>query len=179
MVGVLTPKTCWALHKRQVINLRNFCIWLVDLFETYDDARSCKLLMWMLIFCLLIFISQQTATCTAGVVSTQFPVQWRKKLFHERWSGRGVKLNTLALLVPSSGQSRAIGLISTATYNFVTYTGKTSPLLTYITLHGLKYTKQTRFLNILCYYFFISAGRLSKRHYHYDLRRNAEWPCLS
>jgi len=34
MMGVRTPETCWAVHKRQVINLRNCCIWLVDLFET-------------------------------------------------------------------------------------------------------------------------------------------------
>jgi hypothetical protein len=36
MVGVRTPETCWAVHtsKRQIINLRNCCIWLVDLFET-------------------------------------------------------------------------------------------------------------------------------------------------
>jgi hypothetical protein len=25
MMGVRTPETCWALHKRQVINLRNCC----------------------------------------------------------------------------------------------------------------------------------------------------------
>jgi hypothetical protein len=37
------PKDCWAVHKRQVINLRNCCIYLVDLFELYDDARTCKL----------------------------------------------------------------------------------------------------------------------------------------
>jgi hypothetical protein len=34
MMGVRTPKTCSAVHKRQVIKLRNCCIWLVDLFET-------------------------------------------------------------------------------------------------------------------------------------------------
>jgi len=33
MMGVRTPETCWAVHEHQVINLRNFCIWLVDLFE--------------------------------------------------------------------------------------------------------------------------------------------------
>jgi len=33
MMGVRTPETCWAVHKRQVINLRSCCIWLVDLFE--------------------------------------------------------------------------------------------------------------------------------------------------
>jgi hypothetical protein len=33
MMGVRTRDTCWAVHKRQVINLRNCCIWLVDLFE--------------------------------------------------------------------------------------------------------------------------------------------------
>ena len=26
MIGVRTPETCWAVHKRQVINLRNCCI---------------------------------------------------------------------------------------------------------------------------------------------------------
>jgi hypothetical protein len=35
-MGVRTPETRWAVHtsKRQVINLRSCCIWLVDLFET-------------------------------------------------------------------------------------------------------------------------------------------------
>ena len=42
LMGVRTPETCWAVHKHQVINLRSFCIWLVDLFELYDDARACK-----------------------------------------------------------------------------------------------------------------------------------------
>jgi len=28
--------------KRQVINLWNGCIWLVNLFELYDDARTCR-----------------------------------------------------------------------------------------------------------------------------------------
>jgi hypothetical protein len=45
MIGVRTPETCSAVRmsKRQVINLRNCCIWLVDLFEMYDDARTCNL----------------------------------------------------------------------------------------------------------------------------------------
>ena len=30
--GVLTPETCWVVHKRQVINLRNCCIRLVCWF---------------------------------------------------------------------------------------------------------------------------------------------------
>jgi hypothetical protein len=29
-------------NKRQVINLRNCCIWLVNLFELYDDAWTCQ-----------------------------------------------------------------------------------------------------------------------------------------
>ena len=37
-----TPQTCWATHKHQVINLWNCCIFLVDLFELYDDARTCE-----------------------------------------------------------------------------------------------------------------------------------------
>jgi hypothetical protein len=45
MMGVRMPETCWAVctSKLQTINLRNFCIWLVHLFETYDDAWTCKL----------------------------------------------------------------------------------------------------------------------------------------
>jgi len=33
MMGMRMPKTCWAVFKRQAINLRDWCIWLVDLFE--------------------------------------------------------------------------------------------------------------------------------------------------
>jgi hypothetical protein len=36
MMGVRTPETCWAVHKRQVINLKNCCVRLVDLFKKYD-----------------------------------------------------------------------------------------------------------------------------------------------
>jgi hypothetical protein len=42
MMSVDAPETCWATHKRQVINLWNCCIWLVNLFELYDDARTCQ-----------------------------------------------------------------------------------------------------------------------------------------
>jgi hypothetical protein len=40
MMGVRTPETCWAVHKRQVINLRNYCIWLDDLFEKWNILYS-------------------------------------------------------------------------------------------------------------------------------------------
>jgi hypothetical protein len=33
MIGKRIPETCWAVFKRRAINLRNCCIWLVDLFE--------------------------------------------------------------------------------------------------------------------------------------------------
>jgi hypothetical protein len=36
------PETCWGTHKRQVINLWNCWILLVDLFESYNDARTCE-----------------------------------------------------------------------------------------------------------------------------------------
>ena len=32
-MGVRTPETCWAVNKRQIINWRDCCIWLVNLFE--------------------------------------------------------------------------------------------------------------------------------------------------
>jgi hypothetical protein len=40
MMGVEAPETCWAKHKHQIIKLWNFCIWLFNLFELYDDART-------------------------------------------------------------------------------------------------------------------------------------------
>jgi hypothetical protein len=41
MMGVEAPETCWAKHKRHVIKLWKCCIWLVNLFESYDEARTC------------------------------------------------------------------------------------------------------------------------------------------
>ena len=42
MIGKEAPEICWATHKRQVINLWNCYILLVNLFESYDDARTCE-----------------------------------------------------------------------------------------------------------------------------------------
>jgi len=36
-MGMRMPETCWAVFKRQVVNLRNWCIWLVDSVECYID----------------------------------------------------------------------------------------------------------------------------------------------
>jgi hypothetical protein len=33
MMDMRMPETCWAVFKRQAINLRDWCFWLVDLFE--------------------------------------------------------------------------------------------------------------------------------------------------
>jgi hypothetical protein len=33
MMRMRMPETCWAVFKRQAINLINLCIWLVDLFK--------------------------------------------------------------------------------------------------------------------------------------------------
>jgi hypothetical protein len=45
MMGGETPETCWATHKRQVINLWNCCISLVELFEL-NETKS-----WYWNFC--------------------------------------------------------------------------------------------------------------------------------
>jgi hypothetical protein len=42
MMGMEAPKTCWVTRKRQVINLWNCRIYLVNLFEMYDDAQTCQ-----------------------------------------------------------------------------------------------------------------------------------------
>jgi hypothetical protein len=33
IMGMRMPETCWTLFKRQAIKLRDWCIWLVDLFQ--------------------------------------------------------------------------------------------------------------------------------------------------
>jgi len=49
MMGGETPETCWATHKRQVKNLWYCCILLVDLFESYDNARTWERQMYKVI----------------------------------------------------------------------------------------------------------------------------------
>ena len=34
-MGMRIPETCWAVSKRRAINLRDWCVWLVVLFELY------------------------------------------------------------------------------------------------------------------------------------------------
>jgi hypothetical protein len=43
MMGVRTPKTFWAVNKRQDNKLKKLFYLVGDLFELYDDARTCKL----------------------------------------------------------------------------------------------------------------------------------------
>jgi hypothetical protein len=65
-MGVEAPKTCWATHKRQIINLWKCCIWLVNLFELYDNERTCQrqnlnYCMLNCLFCNVIFqLNSQT-----------------------------------------------------------------------------------------------------------------------
>jgi hypothetical protein len=40
MMGKKMPETCWAVFERPAINLRDWCIWLVDLFEWIDNEKS-------------------------------------------------------------------------------------------------------------------------------------------
>jgi hypothetical protein len=42
LMGGETLETFWATHKRQIINLWNCCILLVELFKSYEDARTCE-----------------------------------------------------------------------------------------------------------------------------------------
>jgi len=46
MMGMRVPETCWAVFKRQAINMRDWCIWLVDLFELILVIQSFVLQQW-------------------------------------------------------------------------------------------------------------------------------------
>jgi len=41
MMGMRMPETCWPVFKRQVINLRNCCIWLADSVEIRECIQPC------------------------------------------------------------------------------------------------------------------------------------------
>jgi hypothetical protein len=43
MTGVKMPETCWAVNKCQDNKLEKLLHLVGDLFELYDDARTCKL----------------------------------------------------------------------------------------------------------------------------------------
>jgi hypothetical protein len=53
-MGMRMPETCWAVFKWQAINLRDWCIWLVDLFECISTLSS-------------IWSPQQTACFHTGI----------------------------------------------------------------------------------------------------------------
>ena len=46
MMGMRMPETCGAVFKRQVINLRNCCIWLVDSFERLYRVQGYRKFYW-------------------------------------------------------------------------------------------------------------------------------------
>jgi hypothetical protein len=47
MMGMRMPETCWAVFKRRAINLRDWYIWLIDLFEHFVQYLFRKLcLLW-------------------------------------------------------------------------------------------------------------------------------------
>ena len=47
MMDLRMPETCWAVFKWEAINVRDWCIWLVDLFEymMVQDLQTLNLLM--------------------------------------------------------------------------------------------------------------------------------------
>jgi len=84
MMGVEAPETCWATNKRQIINLWNRCIWLVNLSELYDDARTCPRqtlgdlhLNWSFVF----QISRITVITYRSITIGHYYWYWHKKPF--------------------------------------------------------------------------------------------------
>jgi hypothetical protein len=74
MMGIMMSETCWAVFKLQAINLRDWCIWLVDLFEL------------LLVFCRRQNVRQQRyliflTDWTGSHLGTQYILQYT-------WSGQ-------------------------------------------------------------------------------------------
>jgi hypothetical protein len=76
MMDVRMSETCWAAHKRQVINIRNYCIYLVDLFELYDDVWTCKIYIFTVLLNEWRFRSVHESTCSAKLSLPMMDVQF-------------------------------------------------------------------------------------------------------
>jgi len=97
MMGMEVSETCWATHKRQVINLWNCCIWLVNLFELYDDARTCQRQIQPLLVALVGPSSHIWATST--LQDARHHRHWQRVLGQVG----GLHLSTLCFPLPLSG----------------------------------------------------------------------------
>jgi len=116
MMGMRMPKTCWAVFKWQVINLRICCIWLVDSVESVNTlAKSWILILprslcntfltlsphctfWFTkrqIFCL----ETQLSSCMLSVPRFNYSLQHYKHWLSGRWSSRQNTIPTLYLLM--------------------------------------------------------------------------------
>jgi hypothetical protein len=84
MMGMRMPETCWAVFKRRAINLRDWCIWLFDLFES-------KTLDFVLAICKIYFgIAKSHVT----VSRLRLSLQWRNvKPFSCNWHSRAHRHN--------------------------------------------------------------------------------------
>jgi hypothetical protein len=58
MMGMRMPETCWAVFKWQAIKLRDWCIWLVDLFECHWLFEYSGILVYYHVFMISFVIYQ-------------------------------------------------------------------------------------------------------------------------
>jgi hypothetical protein len=77
MMGEETSEICWATHKCQIINLWKYCILLVELLESYDDARTCERQNYDLINTLGLYLHERFLNKTCMPNKT-FPNNRRK-----------------------------------------------------------------------------------------------------
>ena len=121
MMGVRTPETCWAVHtsKRQVINLRSCCVWLVDLFESYF-LLFCLTHFWLLKLAhsQSIHLPDATSYLFVSAISdgwrlhissyfssdSQFVMCWYRGCAHCKW-GKGAEHRLQLPLFPRSKSS--------------------------------------------------------------------------
>jgi hypothetical protein len=80
MIDREAPDTRWATYKRQVINLWNCCISLVDLFELCDDALTCERLVIVLPFRPILVPAASFPNSLFMVIFRPFNVAWRNSL---------------------------------------------------------------------------------------------------
>jgi hypothetical protein len=106
MMGMRMPETCWIVFKRQVIKLRNWCIWLVDLFEyMMMHGLTNPKFVWLL-YILSIRQGQPIGTCNYAF-TTYEPTQslHESDNIHRKLSVRDPRINS-PICMPCAGVKR-------------------------------------------------------------------------
>jgi len=83
IMGMRMAETCWAVFKRQVLNLWNCCIWLVDSFECFYNFFIVTRTVCRVVFHSLNGFTQECSKIMKSTCIQLLPPMYEKILAHE------------------------------------------------------------------------------------------------